>query len=424
MNAPCDHFTFRADDPLTNSLGLGSAALRYAGLGYAVIPLARGGKRPHRMLGDRGGIHLASRDPQVVYNWWRSDIAANIGVATGSVNSLMVIDLDVKGGSNGPMELESFLAAYPLTLPYDVVARTPSGGWHLWLRAYGEVPERPGIRPGVDVKGDGGLVVAPPSLQVFTPDDRSGGTTGEVTVPYEWVQGCPHAVPDAPPWSLDWIAHADPAPRENAHASTGDTGKVNVAGAVEHGVAVGSRNREIYRIACRLYREHGTHPDGARIVRETVRSVWERTDQHDFPWREVMVCIESARRFIEREVERERLPLDRMASFSAWLDGRFRLCNVACICTCTLWPAGFYWASPRPDAHKQAYGDPYHLTHGTGQVPRQGSCPVAGLRDARDGELAAMSWTVTKPNERNTTVTRLHINAGRLSSGLRNSLPG
>lgn len=321
MNAPCDHFTFAADDPLTNSIGLGSAAIRYAALGYAVIPLVRGGKRPHAMLGDRGGIHLASRDPQQVFTWWLRDPAASIGVATGIVNGLAVVDLDVKGGRDGPGELEAFLAPWPLIMPYDLIARTPSGGWHVWLKTDGNVPERPGILPGVDVKGNGGLVVAPPSMALVVPQDRSGGTTGEVPVPYQWVSGCPHAVPDAPPWFSTWLDKA-PVPHAGQAAIHGDAAPLDdvLETYMKTGVPDGQRNREIYRIACRLFRQHGTGTDGARNVRETVRDVYDKTGKRDFPWREVLVCIESARKFIEREQAREAVPTQQMLDFIRWAE--------------------------------------------------------------------------------------------------------
>jgi hypothetical protein len=93
---------------------------------------------------------------------------------------------------------------------------------------------------------------------------------------------------------------------------------------MKDGVPEGSRNREIYRIACRLFRVHGTGPDGAQQVRGMVREVYDKTDKRDFPWREVLVCVESARRFVERAVARERIPAADMESFAAYMERRAR----------------------------------------------------------------------------------------------------
>jgi hypothetical protein len=307
---------------------MGAAALRYAGLGFEVIPLARGGKRPHAMLGDRGGIHLASKDPGQIMDWWSLDMVANIGVATGSVNSLAVVDLDIKRGNDGITAFYSMLEAWAMPWPderYSVTARTPSGGLHLWLRMEGGTPERPGILPGVDVKGDGGLVVAPPSAQMIVTRDRPGERGGaEVPVPYEWITGCPHAVPVVPPWFSIWLDQA-PAPhaRRNQDALVGGE-STPLDEALEiymrDGVPQGMRNREIYRIACKLFRRHGTDSGGARNVSAIVRDVYDKTDKSGFEWREVLVCLESARRFIEREKIREGTPTREMLDFIRWTE--------------------------------------------------------------------------------------------------------
>ena len=84
---------FDPGDTMAERYGLGSAAMRYIAWNYAVIPLARGGKRPHRMLpvdwsvGARNGIYHATTSPQLVTGWWGQDRAANIGIATGSPGS-------------------------------------------------------------------------------------------------------------------------------------------------------------------------------------------------------------------------------------------------------------------------------------------------------------------------------------------------
>jgi len=316
---------FPAGHRLPRKYGLGAVALRYAALGYAVLPLARGGKRPHAMLGDRGGVHRATRDPDEIMDLWSLDRLANVGVATGSVNRLVVVDLDVKHGAQGIAEWGRFLNGPPPCpdWPNAPAVATPSGGRHYWLRTDGPVPERPGILPGVDIKGDGGLVVAPPSVQLVSPIIRPGERSGtdQVPVPYDWVAGCPHAAPDVPTWFGSWLASAEPAPRaESQHTQTvGAPLDDALAEYVKNGVPVSMRNREIYRIACGLYRRFGTDPHGSADVLDVIRQVYANTDKRDFPWREVLTCAESARRFVEHSRQREH---ERNAEFLRWLTHR------------------------------------------------------------------------------------------------------
>jgi hypothetical protein len=316
----CSCFYFEPDHRLPKRYGLGAAALRYAALGYAVIPLARGGKRPHQMLGDRGGIHLASKDPDQIMDWWGLDMVANIGVATGSDNRLAVVDLDVKGGQDGPGEWLAFLSRMGSSVPYWAPhVQTPSGGWHVWMRAEA-TPERPGILPGVDIKGDGGLVVAPPSMAMIQPASRPGERgSGEVPVPYEQAGGCPHAVPDAPPWFGQWLAEAPPAPRAGGGTVSGAPVDEVLETYMQAGLPPGMRNRELYRTACGLYRRHGTHTAGSAQVMEIIRGIYANTDKTDFGWNEVLTCAESARRFVETSTARENA---RNAEFLGWLERR------------------------------------------------------------------------------------------------------
>src|SRR5690349_4260241 len=100
--ASCSCLNFSSADPVVQRYGLGAAAMRYQQRGYAVVPLVRGGKKPHRMLPWRpavpSGVHHATCFPSAAETWWAGDPAANVGVATGQISRLAVIDLDVKRG--------------------------------------------------------------------------------------------------------------------------------------------------------------------------------------------------------------------------------------------------------------------------------------------------------------------------------------
>jgi hypothetical protein len=309
--------------------GFGSAALRYQRMGYAVLPLVRGGKKPHPMLplrgpgpGGLGGVHWATRDERLVPWAWRDlDPAANVGVATGSSSCLMVIDLDVKSGPNGIEEFARFMAEYRLSIGWEPppAVLTPSGGQHIWLRTPAglKIPERPAILPGVDVKGDGGLVVAPPSRKMTAGLQPPGESMPEpVLVPYIWTRGCPCSVPEAPEWIFDWLAWTPPPdPEKLAAQVAAQTGLGSSDADFEQlqsvGVPYGERNEVLYRLACSRFRKR--NGDLTQVTAD-IRSVWEASDRTGFGWREVLVLIESAHKFHAAKVLHERELVNRWRS--------------------------------------------------------------------------------------------------------------
>lgn len=296
----CGHFRFTSDTPGIDEYGLGLAAMMYARLGFAVLPLDRGGKRPHRMLGREGGVYNATTGSGQILGWWKQDPAANIGVATGSRSKLAVVDIDVKN-ADGRASWDRFGQETGLHWPYGPYVTTPSGGYHMWVRIDDEVPERPGILPGVDVKGDGGLVVAPPSHQLVQPDGREGGRTDPIPVPYTWA-GCPCEAPAAPPWLLSWLASAPASGQPGAGSPAAGLDSDEL---IAHGAPVGERNATYYRLACKMYRTHGTQGPGAAYVLDTVMTAWRNGDTSGMPEREIRVICESARRFIAKQVAHE-----------------------------------------------------------------------------------------------------------------------
>jgi len=108
-------------------------------------------------------VHDAVRDPAAVRLYWARWPTANIGIATGSASDLVVLDVDPRnGGEEGRIELEARIGP----LPDTPQVLTGGGGTHDYFSHPGStVPNRKNLGglPGVDLKGDGGYVVAPPS---------------------------------------------------------------------------------------------------------------------------------------------------------------------------------------------------------------------------------------------------------------------
>ena len=153
-----------------------TAALAYARHGIPVLPVhtpdpsggcscdkgARcdsPGKHPRL----RHGLHEASTDPRLIELWWSRWPEANVGLRTGV--AMDVADIDSPEGWHG---LTHLLGG---ALPPGPRVRTGGGGWHLWFHPMG-FGNRVHLLPGLDWRGVGGYVVAPPSRHVRGGDYR------------------------------------------------------------------------------------------------------------------------------------------------------------------------------------------------------------------------------------------------------------
>lgn len=130
------------------------AALFYAGKGWHVFPLRAGTKEP----ATPHGFKDATTDTRKIETWWHGRSDLNIGIRTGSVSGIWVIDLD------GPVGIEAWRDT---GLGDSVgIVRTGRGGEHHFYRYPVDtaIGCRTAIVANVDVRGDGGFVVAAPSL--------------------------------------------------------------------------------------------------------------------------------------------------------------------------------------------------------------------------------------------------------------------
>lgn len=144
--------------------GMLQAALAYAALGWYVFPLRPRGKQPLIPKAEGGqGLLDATTDEEQIRAWWTEAPTANIGVACGPSN-LVVIDLDVDKG--GIQAWKRVCDHHDLDLATKVMVRTGGGGIHLFYRmADVRIRNSAGkLDRGIDIRGDGGYVVAPPSI--------------------------------------------------------------------------------------------------------------------------------------------------------------------------------------------------------------------------------------------------------------------
>lgn len=142
------------------SLGAAAALLVTANR-WPVLPLEPGGKRPLGRLVVHG-LHDATLSAVRVQQWWAARPDANVGVATGQKAGIVVIDVD------GEVGMKTFHRLREKHGPCGNPAwvQTGSGGWHAYYAHPGQqVPNSAGrLGAGLDVRGDGGYVVAPPSI--------------------------------------------------------------------------------------------------------------------------------------------------------------------------------------------------------------------------------------------------------------------
>ena len=152
------------------------AAKNYAAKGWQVLPLHWAvagkcscgkdnctsiGKHPIGELVENG-VNGSTSSLTLIDEWWKRYPQANVGVATGSKSNVVVLDVDPRnGGDKSLTQVIKDKGALPNTL----IAKTGNNGAHYYYRYNSSINNSSSIfGPGLDVKSDGGYVVAPPSV--------------------------------------------------------------------------------------------------------------------------------------------------------------------------------------------------------------------------------------------------------------------
>lgn len=151
------------------------AAVTYAKMGWPVIPLhgirdghctcskgsdcTRPGKHP--ALND--WVNSASTDPTMIAQWFKPGVRRNVGILTGARSGLMVVDVDPRNGGE-----TSYAALMDLSRSPKTVRSSTGNGTHLFFKYDKHIGTSQGkhLGAGIDVRSEGGLVVAPPSRHI------------------------------------------------------------------------------------------------------------------------------------------------------------------------------------------------------------------------------------------------------------------
>jgi hypothetical protein len=244
---------------MTTDQHLRDAALAYAAQGFRVLPLhhpvpARSrngtggvgcscgdpdcgpiGKHPRT----RNGLYDATTDPAQLVRWWQRWPNANTGLVTGELADVLDVD-----GPAGRAALRRWATQHQLHLQGPLV-RTGSG-WHHYLAPSG-AGNRTGLLEGVDWRGRGGYVVAPPS-------QHPSGTR------YRWLRPLTSDLPAAPGPLHNLLLPAreqrpEPVPRSREATGGHPYGRAALQRefAAVAQAPKGRRNHTLYQAGIRLY---------------------------------------------------------------------------------------------------------------------------------------------------------------------------
>lgn len=262
---------------------LTQAALTLAQQGFRVFPLAPRSKKPNRKPDDESDTWpaLVTRDPVKIIQDRLQYPDGNVGIATGE--GLAVLDIDTKKGKDGLRSLH-ILQDESGQLPKTLRASTTTGGQHLYFRYDARVHSlgnRTNFRDGLDLRADGGYVVAPPSL-------LANGS-------YVWIDEVPIA--EMPEWLIG-IVDRNAREREKASGDFLSGGSafldalryLNTAAPAVEGDGGDART---YQVACRV-RDFGVSPDAAL---ELMSTAWNSRCAPPWDLGELQSKIENAYRY-------------------------------------------------------------------------------------------------------------------------------
>ena len=265
--------------PKVSGIPLPEAAARLAAAGVPVFPCVPGEKRPLV----RRGFHDATAEPVQVSEWWRRWPAANIGIPTGTISGVEVVDVDVHATGTG---FPAFRNAHRegLATGWAALVRTPSGGVHAYYPADPDRSQSSWQAAGahVDFRGDGGYIIAPPS-RVLRPNGARAA--------YRLIVNGNNPAPVDAARLREFLNPRTPIPIDRARAPSAErqgSDTKALAGWVA-GRGEGERNRGLFWAACRLA-EAGTPPDAA------LDALGPAAEQAGLGSREIVATIRSAYR--------------------------------------------------------------------------------------------------------------------------------
>lgn len=220
-------------------------ALNYSKKGFSVIPVGEN-KKP---LIKWKKYQNEKASEEQIQKWFEKFPKSNIGIVTGSISGIVVVDVEAGGDIKD--------------LPPTVNARTGGGGWHYYYKHPGlEVKNSTRIRDLTDIRGDGGYIIAPPSLH------KSGNN-------YEWSVSPNEAdFAELPAWVLEKPTHKKD--QDNLLNKTVSEGSRNTTAAKVAGKLLHDLSPELWEsigwVAFKNWNESQNKPP---LEEKELRNIWE-----------------------------------------------------------------------------------------------------------------------------------------------------
>ncbi|MFA5053578.1 MAG: bifunctional DNA primase/polymerase, partial [Parcubacteria group bacterium] len=226
---------------------LGKAALAYAKRGFRVFPVQPREKIPLGKAAPHGCLD-ATTDAAKIKAWWSEYPDANVGIACG--NGLLVLDIDAHNGGDESFEL---LESEHGKTPDTPMVLTGGGGRHLYFAYPGKLKNKVALERGIDIRSEGGYVVAPPSIH---PSGKR----------WEWEASSridEMEMAPAPQWLVDRLSEPARGQRGQANGTTID--RVDADGILS-GVPSGQRHAALFRYAAHLRSQNVVTQSEAEVL--------------------------------------------------------------------------------------------------------------------------------------------------------------
>ena len=228
----------------------------YVDSGWSVLPVRPEEKRPY--MTNWLQYTKTRADKPMVENWFASLSNAGVGVVTGKISNMVVLDVE----SYCPTPIEELLKKYPT----QMISRTGSGGYHLFYQypiGVSKVSNRVKIFEGADLRADGGFIVLPPTRH---PNGNR----------YEWIS---RGIPGTFPMDLLDL---------KSESTVQSEGWITEA---LRGVSEGGRNDTCARLAGYFFKK-GMNAD----IVEALLLEWNERNNPPLPVREVRTTLKSIER--------------------------------------------------------------------------------------------------------------------------------